>query len=448
MRAQRVASQLLVELCGAELVPGTIDIAGGPERRRRSVAGGPDRGVARDGDRAGRPGRLPGAARLRGRGRRRGPRGHGAARPPLDVTREVHLIEEVGRVHGFDEHLPTTLPAVAGRVGGLSRNQPLRRRAEDALARARLRPGRRLELHRPRRDGRLRIWADDPRGRCVANPLSEDGRRCGRPCSARCSTSPPATSPAALTRSPSSSPAASTCAARRRAETRLTGDRPVDPLAGASGQRPRRSPSRTGSPRSPSGRWSKAWRGGGEPADSSRSRACSRRWPPARRRAELRARRASRSCTRAAGPRSRSAARPPAGSARFTRWSAGSGTSRRRSALKSTPGALIGAASVGVEIYEDVTTFPAAYQDLAVVVPAEVRATAVRDAILAGGGELLRTAGSSTSTRASSSARAARASRCGSSSAPPTGPSPTRRSRRCGRRSRRSWSAIGGTLRE
>ena len=29
-----------------------------------------------------------------------------------DVTREVDLIEEVGRVHGFDENLPTTLPAV------------------------------------------------------------------------------------------------------------------------------------------------------------------------------------------------------------------------------------------------------------------------------------------------------------------------------------------------
>ena len=28
MRAQRVASQLMVELCGARLVPGTIDVAG------------------------------------------------------------------------------------------------------------------------------------------------------------------------------------------------------------------------------------------------------------------------------------------------------------------------------------------------------------------------------------------------------------------------------------
>jgi phenylalanyl-tRNA synthetase beta chain len=53
---------------------------------------------------------------------------------------------------------------------------------------------------------------------------------------------------------------------------------------------------------------------------------------------------------------------------------------------------LIGAATVGVEIYEDVTTFPAVHQDLAVVVPVAVSAIAVRDAVLAGGGELLRSA--------------------------------------------------------
>ena len=53
---------------------------------------------------------------------------------------------------------------------------------------------------------------------------------------------------------------------------------------------------------------------------------------------------------------------------------------------------LLAAASAGIETYEDVTTFPAAYQDLAVVVPVEVAATEVRAAILAGGGELLHSA--------------------------------------------------------
>jgi phenylalanyl-tRNA synthetase beta chain len=50
---------------------------------------------------------------------------------------------------------------------------------------------------------------------------------------------------------------------------------------------------------------------------------------------------------------------------------------------------LIAAANLGEEAYEDVTTYPAVYQDLAVVVPAEVAAGQVRAAVLAGGGELL-----------------------------------------------------------
>ena len=87
-------------------------------------------------------------------------------------------------------------------------------------------------------------------------------------------------------------------------------------------------------------------------------------------------------------------------------------------------------------VYEDVTTFPAVYQDLAVVV-------AGRDAGRArcaprcwpAAASCCARPRSSTSTRASSSARAARASRCGSSSAPPTAPSPTRRSPGCATRS-------------
>ena len=70
MRAQRIASRLMVELCGAELVPGTIDVAAGapaPTRARPARLAGLR--AARDRDRAGRPGRLPRAARLRGRGR-------------------------------------------------------------------------------------------------------------------------------------------------------------------------------------------------------------------------------------------------------------------------------------------------------------------------------------------------------------------------------------------
>ena len=53
---------------------------------------------------------------------------------------------------------------------------------------------------------------------------------------------------------------------------------------------------------------------------------------------------------------------------------------------------LFAAASAGEETYEDVTTFPASYQDLAVVVPGELPAAELRAAVLASGGELLHAA--------------------------------------------------------
>jgi phenylalanyl-tRNA synthetase beta chain len=54
--------------------------------------------------------------------------------------------------------------------------------------------------------------------------------------------------------------------------------------------------------------------------------------------------------------------------------------------------ALVGAATAGEEEFEDVTAFPAVYQDLAVVVPDDVTAAGVRAAVLGGGDELLRVA--------------------------------------------------------
>jgi phenylalanyl-tRNA synthetase beta chain len=54
--------------------------------------------------------------------------------------------------------------------------------------------------------------------------------------------------------------------------------------------------------------------------------------------------------------------------------------------------ALLAVAPAGEETFEDVTTFPAVYRDLAVVVPADVPAAELRGAVLSGGGELLRSA--------------------------------------------------------
>ena len=111
--------------------------------------------------------------------------------------------------------------------------------------------------------------------------------------------------------------------------------------------------------------------------------------------------------------------------------------------------ALIAASPAGVELYEDVTTFPAVIQDIAVVVAEETAAAEVIAAVSQGRrrAAALRP-GLRPLPRASSSARSARASRCGSSSAPPIGPSPTRRSPDCGGGSRPSWRAIGGSLRD
>ncbi|MGH2981051.1 MAG: phenylalanine--tRNA ligase subunit beta, partial [Solirubrobacterales bacterium] len=55
-------------------------------------------------------------------------------------------------------------------------------------------------------------------------------------------------------------------------------------------------------------------------------------------------------------------------------------------------GELAAAASLGREHYEDVISFPAVQQDLAVLVDEDVPAAKVREAVLSGGGELLRSA--------------------------------------------------------
>jgi phenylalanyl-tRNA synthetase beta chain len=132
--AMRIASKLPVELCGAKLVPGTIDAIAGE-------LAAPNR-IELD---TGHAGRLLGVDIPAGRqqeilttlGCECELRGtvldvtvpHWRSK---DLTRDVDLVEEVGRLYGYD-HVPVTLPARRTAGLGLSAFQRTQRRIEDAL---------------------------------------------------------------------------------------------------------------------------------------------------------------------------------------------------------------------------------------------------------------------------------------------------------------------------
>jgi phenylalanyl-tRNA synthetase beta chain len=177
MRAQRVASGLICELSGAHLVPGTIDEATEPpaphtialrSSRTRDILGIPiditeaEESLSRLGFRVEREGDDLRAEII--------PERH------YDVTREIDLIEEVARLHGLDR-LPRTLPA-HGERGGLDRGQTLRRRVEDAMRDLGFDQAISWGLIAPEIFDRLRLGEADERRRAVrvANPISEEHR--------------------------------------------------------------------------------------------------------------------------------------------------------------------------------------------------------------------------------------------------------------------------------
>jgi len=308
-----------------------------------------------------------------------------------DVTREIDLIEEVGRLHGFDRHLPTTLPRVGeGKVGRLNRTQRLRRRAEDEL--------RQLggfdqivgwSFNNPGEAERLRIEQNDPRADpiLVANPLSDEGA------AMRTTLLGSLLDVAArnLARG------AEAVALFEAGAVYLRGAPPEagGPLAGnfpGDTPAPVTEPHRYGAlavgPLIP-----RSWRGGGDPVDFFALKGV------------LEALAASLGCP---SPEFEAAAEPflhPGRSAAVSVGGAPLGWLGEVHPLvcrtwdidaavgfEIDAAPLLAAATLGEELFEDVTTFPAALRDLAVVVDSGTSAATVRSAVLAGGGELLRSA--------------------------------------------------------
>ena len=176
LEALAVATKLLIDLCGARVLPGTLDV-GGPGPDPAPIELRPDhvnRLLGSD---------IP-AARCQeileslefgvaaGSGDtllvtvphfRRG-----------DVKRPVDLIEEVARIDGLDR-LPATLPPRNGAVGTLSPPQRLRRSAEDALAGRGLSEVVGWSFADPALLDQLRYEPDSPLRKVVTieNPLSQ-----------------------------------------------------------------------------------------------------------------------------------------------------------------------------------------------------------------------------------------------------------------------------------
>ena len=233
-RRRRWRPQLMIELCGARLLPGH-------DRRRRPGPAAQDDPPARRARRracSGSRSRASAAPRSSPRSSSRPrtpPTGLDVTVPAFrrtDVTREADLIEEVARLGalrvaaGHAALAPRRLRAADRRPAAAP---PRRRRAH--------RPGpardRRLELRGPRAG---RAAAASPTGRWWSSRTRcrPSSRGCARRCWARCSTSASATARAGRARCACSRPAPCTC-----------------PSPGPS--RPRCPPSPTTSPRCSSG---------------------------------------------------------------------------------------------------------------------------------------------------------------------------------------------------
>ncbi len=177
--ALAVATRLMVELCGARLAPGTLDVDG-PARRDSShavirlrdtrVSGLLGAPIARE-----RSAEILAALGFDVAGADDGLDVTVPAFRRNDVTREADLIEEVARIDGVDK-LPATLPASGHAVGRLTPAQRLRRLAADTLAGAGLHEAIGWSWSAPELADRLRLPANDARRGAVVveNPMSAE----------------------------------------------------------------------------------------------------------------------------------------------------------------------------------------------------------------------------------------------------------------------------------
>ncbi|MEA2423683.1 MAG: phenylalanyl-tRNA synthetase beta chain [Thermoleophilaceae bacterium] len=175
MAAQRLAARLMVELCGARLVPGTIDVYPSPL---------PPRTVKL---RLARVTKLIGVEIPEDESRgilerlgfgvteTAGAAGEWEIDVPFwrdgDVQREADVIEEIARVYGLDK-VPTTMPARRQAVGRLTPQQKVVRGVEDELRDHGLSEVIAWSFTAPETLARLRLGAL-PALR-MANPMSED----------------------------------------------------------------------------------------------------------------------------------------------------------------------------------------------------------------------------------------------------------------------------------
>jgi phenylalanyl-tRNA synthetase beta chain len=179
LHAQAVATQLMIDLCGASVAPGTIDVGlkdadwiagalqlGLREARVQAILGVP---VTIE-----RQAEILNALDFATEPREGGLEVTVPALRRDDVTREIDLIEEVARIDGL-ERLPATLPARRGAAGKLTHAQRVRRAAEDAMVGRGLHEVVGWSFTDPELLDRLLVPADHQLRRVVTleNPLSD-----------------------------------------------------------------------------------------------------------------------------------------------------------------------------------------------------------------------------------------------------------------------------------